>query len=277
MSSLFVRSIKSLIICLPILVNAYGQTFVQFGDSAGLPYPDSSVNVSLKEADVKISTESQWAREVEGFEPHHTVLMNIEARYVIVNDMNELIDLPLRIPLPVSLNKESLEFKVNSVIKNYTSVEYDNPREKGTGLHLYTLNMNMDANSENVLEVSADSSGVGSIEEDFTFILTNATKWPKIGKISIFSENENSLITGYSIQPSETTLKMGLWEFDSTPDKDLTIRWKVLTSPVSPQIPSSEIEASPLIPPIIALIIGGLIVGAIAYIRVKRKRESINQ
>ncbi|MBI5133741.1 MAG: hypothetical protein HZA83_03425, partial [Thaumarchaeota archaeon] len=89
---------------LSLAANAYGQTFQQFGDSAGLPYPANNVNVTLKEADVKINTQSLWARVAEGFEPHHTVFMNIQARYVIQNQMNEKVDLPLKIPLPTSLN-----------------------------------------------------------------------------------------------------------------------------------------------------------------------------
>jgi hypothetical protein len=278
---LFTRSIKTILVFSILSLfasHANGVTFIQFGDTAGLPYPATDVNVSLKEADVNISTESLWTREVEGFEPHHNVLMKIQARYVIQNDMNEKVDLPLKIPLPTSLNEELLRFMVNGVNMNYSSVEYDNPRQKGTGLHLFTLNMVLDANSENVLDVIAENGGVGSIEEDFTFMLTNAAKWSEpVGKIVVSAEHENSLITGYSISPMKTILKAALWEFNSAPEEDLTMRWKVLTSPVSTQASAPAIESSPIIPPIIAIIVGGLIVGAIAYVRVKRKRaESVN-
>lgn len=283
MPLLFVRSIKrvliisiQLVLLLSLTANAYGQTFQQFGDSAGLPYPaNSNVNVTLKEADVKINTQSLWARVAEGFEPHHTVFMNIQARYVIQNQMNEKVDLPLKIPLPTSLNTESLKFVVNGAGKNYSSVEYDNPLQIGTGLQLFTLNMALDPNSTNVLEVSVENSGIGSIEEDFTFIITNAAKWSNpAGKIAVSLENENSLITGYSIPPTTTTLKAATWEFDSAPQKDLAVKWKVLTSPVNTQVSPPDIEPNPFIPPIIAIVMGGLIIGGIAYLRAKRKKNS---
>lgn len=283
MPLLFVRSIKrvliisiQLVLLLSLTVNAYGQTFQQFGDSAGLPYPANNVNVTLKEADVKINTQSLWARVAEGFEPHHTVFMNIQGRYVIQNQMNEKVDLPLKIPLPTSLNTESLKFVVNGAGKNYSSVEYDNPLQIGTGLQLFTLNMALDPNSTNVLEVSVENSGIGSIEEDFTFILTNAAKWSKpMGKIAVSLENENSLITGYSISPTTTTLKAATWEFDSAPQKDLAVKWKVLTSPVNTQVSPPDIKPNPFIPPIIAIVVGGLIVGGIAYLRAKRKKSGV--
>ena len=282
MSSLFVRSIKrvlllsiQLALLLSLTANAYGQTFQQFGDSAGLPYPANNVNVTLKEADIKISTQSLWARVAEGFEPHHTVFMNIQGRYVIQNQMNEKVDLPLKIPLPTSLNAESLKFIVNGAGKNYSSVEYDNPLQIGTGLQLFTLNMALDPNSTNVLEVSVENSGIGSIEEDFTFIITNAAKWSKpMGKIDVSLENENGLITGYSITPTTTTLKASTWKFDSAPQNDLAVKWKVLTSPVNTQVSPPDIEPNPFIPPIIAIVIGGLIIGGTAYLRVKRKKSN---
>ncbi|MFQ5940335.1 MAG: hypothetical protein ACE5KA_01365 [Nitrososphaerales archaeon] len=171
------------------------------------------------------------------------------------------------------MNEESLQFKVNGISMNYSDVEYDNPRQKGTGLRLFTLNMVLQANSENVLDVDVENSGVGSIEEDFTFMLTNAAKWSiPVGKIVISSEHDNSLITGHSISPTSTTLKAAVWEFDSPPTEDLTMRWKVLTSPVSTQVAPMEIDTGPLISPIIALVLGGLIVSAILYVRMKRKR-----
>ncbi len=109
-------------------------------------------------------------------------------------------------------------------------------------------------------------------------MLTNAAKWSKpVGRIVVSAEHENSLITGYSISPTKTILKAAVWEFSSAPKEDLTMRWKVLTSPVSTQASAPRIESSPIIPPIIAIIAGGLIVGTIAYVRVKRKRnKSIN-
>ncbi|MEM2759500.1 MAG: hypothetical protein QXU32_03700 [Nitrososphaerales archaeon] len=274
MSLILVRSIISALFLNILLLdaNAFAASFLQFGDSAGLPYPFADVNVSLKEADVKIRTQSTWDRQAEGFEPHHIVLMNIHALYIIQNNNNEKLDLILKVPLPISLHEKSLLFTMNGVSKNYTNVEYDNPRQKGTGLRLYTLNMVLEGNTTNTLEVSVESSGMGSIEEDFTFILADATKWSSIEKIIVSSENENSLITGYSIPPTETTLKVATWQFDSVPQRDLTIRWKVLTSPVSTQLSSQEIQPSPLLPPIVALVIGGLIVGSIAYIRMKRKK-----
>lgn len=286
MPLLFVRSIKRVLIIsiqlallLSLTTNAYSQTFQQFGDSAGLPYPaNSNANVTLKEADVKISTQSLWARVAEGFEPHHTVFMNIQGRYTIQNQMNEKVDLPLKIPLPTSLNIESLKFVVNEAGKNYSSVEYDNPLQSGTGLQLFALDMALDPNSTNVLEVSVQNSGIGSIEEDFTFILTNAAKWSKpVGKIDVSLENENSLITGYSIPPTTTTLKAATWEFDSAPQKDLAVKWKVLTSPVNTQVSPTDIKPNPFIPPIIAIVIGGLIVGGIAYLRVKRKKNALSK
>jgi hypothetical protein len=134
-----------------IVANASGATFVQFGDTAGLPYPDTDAAVLLKEAIVSITTESRWIREAQGFEPHHNVLMKINSRYTIQNEADQKVRMSLNVPLPVSLNQESLRFVVNDQYIDYASVEYDNPRQQGTGLQLFRLDMELDANSETVL------------------------------------------------------------------------------------------------------------------------------
>lgn len=253
------------------LANAYGQVLIQLSDSAGLPYPDGEANVSLKQAVININTESLWTREAEVYEPHHIVFMNIYGEYVVKNEGNERVDLALKVPLPVLPHEESLRFVLNGVKMNYSSVEYDNPRQRGTGLHLFTLHVTLDANSENVLEVMSENRGRGSIEEDFTFTFTNASKWAVVGKITVSSEHENSLITGYSITPSRTTLRTAIWEFSSIPNDDLTIRWKVLMSPVSTQISPARGEANPLLAPIAGLVIASAVIGVIVYSRAKKR------
>jgi len=262
-----------------IITQAYGTTFVQLGDTAGLPYPKlEQKNIFLKEAYVQIDTISKWERETAGFEPHHAVEMNMHARYVIQNDA-EQADLSLNIPLMTLLDEKLLSFTFNGPMINYSSVEYTNPKQAGTGLNLYTLDLTIPVGTS-VMEVNATSTGIGGSEVDFTIMLEDASRWPKpIERLVISSAHANGLITGYSIQPSKTTLKAATWEFSNTvPNQDLTLKWKITESPTGTDIDVAKVQPpNPLIPPIIALAVGGAIIGFIAYIRVKRKRTgSVN-
>jgi hypothetical protein len=122
------------------------------------------------------------------------------------------------------------------------------------------------------IDVIAENSGVGSIEEDFTYILTYANRWSQVGRIVISAEHEDSLITGYSIPPTQTTLKAATWEFNSVPVEDLTMRWKVLVSPVRTQVSGAALESNPIIAPIVALVVVGMIAAAIVYVKKKKRR-----
>ena len=253
----------------------YGVTFVQLGDTAGLPYPATDQqNVFLKEAYVQIDTISKWERETVGFEPYHAVEMKMGAKYVLQNDGKQ-VDLPINVPLMTSVDERSLSFTFNALSINYSSVEYL-PKQTGTGLNLYTLDLTIPKGTS-VLEVNATSTGVGSSEVDFTMLLREA-RWPKpMERLAVSSTHQNGLITGYSIQPSKTTLKAATWDFDSLPDEDLTLQWKIIESPTGTDIDVAKVQPpDPLIPPIIALSVGGAIIGYIAYLRIKRKRASVN-
>ncbi len=268
-----------ILLLLPFAVTqAYGATFVQLGDTAGLPYPTiEQKNIFLKEAYVQIHTVSMWEREAEGFEPHHAVEMNMHEKYVIQNDA-EQADLPINIPLMIPLDAKSLSFTFNSHAINYSSVEYSNTRQTGTGVNLYTLELTIPAGTS-VMEVNATSRGIGGSEVDFTMMLKDASRWPKpVEKLVVSSTHENGLITGYSIPPSTTTLKAATWEFNKIPDQDLTVKWKMAEPPVGSNIDIAKVQpSSPLIPPIVALAVGGAIIGSIAYLRIKRKRaRSVN-
>lgn len=255
-----------------VIAQVYGVTFVQFGDTAGLPYPVSEQkNVFLKEAYMQIDTISKWEREVAGFEPHHAVEMNMYAKYFIQND-GEQVNLSVNIPLMTTLDEKSLLFTFNAFMIDYLSVEYT-PRETGTGLNLYTLDLTIPAGAS-VMEVNATSTGIGGSEVDFTIVLEDASRWPKpMERLVVSSTHQNGLITGYSIQPSKTTLKAATWDFSSIPNQDLTLKWKITESPIGTDIDVAKVQPpNPIIPPIIALAVGGSIIGYIAYLRVKRKR-----
>ncbi|MFQ5969780.1 MAG: hypothetical protein ACE5J2_04730 [Nitrososphaerales archaeon] len=277
LSHIAIAKLQFLILTL-IISQAHGVTIVQIGDSAGLPYPDvEQINVFLKEAYIQIDTTSEWKRSASGFEPLNQIKMEMHARYLIQNDAG-IVDLPIKIPLQTHLLENSLSFTFNAITQNHTSVEYANPRKSGTGLHLYTLDLDLPG-GVSTIEVNAISAGVGSSEIDFT-ILTDASKWSKpIEKLVISTQHANGLITGYSIQPDKTTLKAATWEFNNVrPTQDLTVSWKTdpprgtdMTDVAGAQ------PSSPSIPPIIALVAGGAIIGFIAYIRVKRRRaKSVN-
>ncbi|MFY3740808.1 MAG: hypothetical protein HMLIMOIP_001252 [Candidatus Nitrosomirales archaeon] len=268
-----------LVLLLPlILMQVYATTFVQFGDTAGVIYPTiEEGNIFLKEAYLQIDTISKWERETAGFEPHHAIEMNFNAEYVIQNDSDQA-DLPINIPLMTPLDDSSLSFTFNELAVNYTNVEYANLRQTGTGVNLYTLDLTIPEGTS-VLEVNATSRGIAGSETDFTIMLEEVSRWSKpIEKLVVSSTHANGLITSYSIPPSKTTLKAATWEFNTVPTQDLTIRWKITESPVGSGIDVSKLQPpDPLIPPIIAIIVGGAIIGFIAYIRVKRKRSgSVN-
>ncbi len=265
-----------LVLLLPlILMQVYATTFVQFGDTAGLAYPTiAQGNIFLKEAYLQIDTISKWERETAGFEPHHAIEMNFNAEYVIQNDSDQA-DLPINIPLMTPLDDSSLSFTFNELAVNYTNVEYANLRQTGTGVNLYTLDLTIPEGTS-VLEVNATSRGIAGSETDFTIMLEEVSRWSKpIEKLVVSSTHANGLITSYSIPPSKTTLKAATWEFNTVPTQDLTIGWKITQSPIGTDIDVSKLQPpDPLIPPIIAIIVGGAIIGFIAYIRVKRKRSS---
>ncbi len=271
-----VRISLRLVLLLPLIATqAYGATFVQLGDAAGLPYPTiEQKNIFLKEAYVQIYTVSMWERETAGFEPHHAVEMNIHEKYVIQNDA-EWADLPVGIPLMVPLDEKSLSFVFSSHAINYSGVEYSNTGQSGTGVNLYTLELTIPP-GKSVMEVNATSRGIGGSEVDFTIMLKDASKWPKpLEKFVVSSTHENGLITGYSMPPSTTTLKAATWEFNKIPDQDLTVKWKIAEPPVGSNIDIAKVQPpSPLIPPIVALSVGGAIIGSIAYLRIKRKRAN---
>jgi hypothetical protein len=259
-------------------MQAYGVTFVQLGDTAGLPYPKiEQKDIFLKEAYVQIDTTSKWERGAAGFEPHHAVEMSMHAKYVFQNDAGQA-GLSINVPLMTTLDEKSLSFIFNTHMVNYSSVEYANPKQIGTGFNLYVLDVTVPGGTS-VMEVNATSIGIGGSEIAFTMILEE-TRWPKpIERLVVASTHANGLITGYSIQPSKTTLKTATWEFDNTmPNKDLTFKWKITESPVGADIDVAKVQPpNPLIPPIIALAVGGAIIGSIAYLRVKRKRAgSVN-
>jgi hypothetical protein len=261
------------------MTQVYATTFVQFGDTAGVAYPEiEEENIFLKEAYVQIDTISKWERETVGFEPHHAIEMNFHAEYVIQNDSEEA-NLPVNIPLMTPLDDNSLSFTFNKLAVNYSNVEYANLRQTGTGVNLYTLGLTV-PEGRSVLEVNATSRGIASSETDFTIMLEEASIWSKpLEKLVISSTHANGLITSYSIPPSKTTLKAATWEFgNSVPNEDLTIRWKITESPIGTDIDVAKVQPpDPLLPPIIAIIVGGTIIGFIAYIRVKRKRSvSVN-
>ena len=260
------------------LTQVYATTFVQFGDTAGLAYPTiEQGNIFLKEAYMQIDTISKWGRETAGFEPHHAIEMNLNAEYVIQND-SERADLPVNIPLMTPLDDSSLSFTFNGLAVNYSDVEYANLRQTGTGVNLYALDLTIPEGTS-VLEVNATSRGIASSETDFTVMLEEVSRWSKpIEKLVVSSTHANGLITSYSIPPSKTTLKAATWEFNTAPSQDLTIRWKITESPVGSGIDVAKVQPpNPLLPPIIAIIVGGAIIGFIAYIRVKRKRSgSVN-
>ena len=263
-----------------IITQAYGVSIVQIGDSAGLPYADvEQMDVFLKEAYVQIDTTSEWQRSASGFEPFNQIQMEMRARYLIQNEAGLAVDLPIKIPLPTHPLENSLSFMFNGITQNYTSVEYANPRKSGTGLDLYTIDLDMPVGASTI-EVNTTSVGVGSSEIDFTIMLTDASKWSKpIEKLVISIQHANGLITGYSIQPDKTTLKAATWEFNNIrPTQDLSITWKTESPSGTGMIDVVKVQPpSPLIPPIIALAVGGAIIGSIAYIRVKRKRaKSVN-
>jgi hypothetical protein len=261
-----------------IITQAHGTTFVQLGDTAGLPYPKiEQKDIFLKEAYVQIDTVSRWEREAAGFEPHHAVEMDMHAKYVIQNDA-EQADLPINIPLMTLIDEKSLYFTINALMINYSSVEYINPKQAGTGLDLYTLDLTIPSGMS-VVEVNATSTGIGGSEVDFTIMLEDVSRWPKpVERLVISSSHANGLITGYSIQPSKTTLKTATWEFNTMPSKDLTFKWKITELLVGADIDVAKVQPpNPLIPPIIALAVGGAIIGSIAYFRVKRGRTgSVN-
>ncbi|MGH9922012.1 MAG: hypothetical protein ACRD38_04615, partial [Nitrososphaerales archaeon] len=183
------------------------------------------------------------------------------------------------IPLMTPLDDSSLSFTFNQHGVNYSNVEYANLRQTGTGVNLYTLDLTIPEGTS-VLEVNATSRGIASSETDFTIMLEEVSRWPKpIEKLVVSSTHANGLITSFSIPPSKTTLKAATWEFsDTVPTQDLTIRWKITESPIGTDIDVAKVQPpDPLIPPIIAIIVGGAIIGFIAYIRVKRKRSgSVN-
>ena len=260
-----------------IIMQAYGTALVQLGDTAGLPYPKiEQKNIFLKEAYVQIDTTSRWERETAGFEPHHAVEMKMHEKYVIQNDAGQ-VDLSINIPLMTPLDEKSLSFTLNALMINYSGVEYSNPRQTSTGVNLYTLDLAIPAGTS-VMEVNATSKGIGGSEVDFTMMLKDASRWPKpIERLVVSSTHANALITGYSIQPSKTTLKTATWEFSNTvPNQDLTLKWKITEpAPVGTDIDVAKVQPpNPLIPPIIALVVGGAMIGSIAYFRVKRKRTS---
>lgn len=278
-SKIAIAKLQFLLLIL-IITQAHAVTIVQIGDSAGLPYPDvEQMNVFLKEAYLQIDTTSEWQRSASGFEPFNQIQMEMRARYLIQNDAGSAVDLPIKIPLPTRLLEDSLSFTFNGITQNYTSVEYANPRESGTGLDLYTIDLEVPVGASTI-EVNAISAGIGSSEIDFTIMLTDASKWSKpIEKLVISTQHANGLITGYSIQPDKTTLKAATWEFNNIrPTQDLTITWKTESPSGTNMSDFVKVQApSPLIPPIIALAAGGAIIGSIAYIRVKRKRaKSVN-
>jgi len=254
----------------------YATTFVQFGDTAGLVYPTiDQENIFLKEAHVQIDTVSKWERETAGFEPYHAIEMNMNAEYVIQND-SEQAGLPVNIPLMIPLDDNSLSFTFDEIAVNYSNVEYANLRKTGTGINLYSLDLIVPEGTS-VLEVNATSRGIAGSETDFTIMLEEASRWPKpIENLVISTTHANGLITSYSIPPSKTTLKAATWEFSNTvPTQDLTIRWKITESPIGTDIDVAKLQPpDPLIPPIIAITVGGAIIGFIAYIRVKRKRSA---
>jgi hypothetical protein len=261
------------------LPQVYATTFVQFGDTAGVIYPTiEEGNIFLKEAYLQIDTISKWERETAGFEPHHAIEMNFNAEYVIQNDSEET-NLPINIPLMTPLDDSSLSFTFNELAVNYSNVEYANLRQTGTGVNLYTLDLTVPEGTS-VLEVNATSRGIAGSETDFTIMLEEVSRWPKpIEKLVVSSTHVNGLITSYSIPPSKTTLKAATWNLsNNVPAQDLTIRWKITQSPIGTDIDVSKLQPpDPLIPPIIAIIVGGAIIGFIAYIRVKRKRSgSVN-
>ena len=257
------------------MTQVYGTSFVQLGDSAGLPYPKTEQQkIFLKEAYVQINTISKWERETAGFEPHHAIEMNFSAEYVIQND-SEQANLPINIPLMTPLDDNSLSFTFNGLAVNYSNVEYANLRNTGTGVNLYALNLTIPEGTS-VIEVNATSRGIAGSEIDFTIMLEEASRWPKpIEKLVVSSTHANGLITSYSIQPSKTTLKAATWEFNTVPTQDLTVRWKITESPVGTDIDVAKVQPpDPLIPPIIAITVGGAMIGSIAYLRVKRKRSA---
>jgi len=265
-----------LVLLLPLIImQAHGTTFVQLGDTAGLPYPKiEQKNIFLKEAYVQIDTISKWERETVGFEPHHAVELNMYGKYVIQND-GEQTTLSINTPLMLVIDQKSLSFTFDALAINYSSVEYTNPKQIGTGFNLYTLDLMIPAGTS-VMEVNATSTGIGGSEVDFTMMLENLSRWPKpIERLVVSSTHANGLITGYSIQPSKTTLKAATWEFNTIPEQDLTLKWKITELPVETSIDVAKVQPpNPIIPPIIALAVGGAIIGYIAYIRVKRKRTN---
>jgi hypothetical protein len=257
-----------------ILTETYALTIVQIGDTVGLPYPEiTQSNIFLKEASVRFDTVSQWERQTSGFEPLHSIKMKMDAEYVIQNDGEET-DLRINIPLMTPLDESS--FTLNELAINYSSVEYASPRQTGTGVNLYKLDLVIPEGTS-VLEVDAISRGIGGSEVDFSVLLRETSMWPKpIEKLVISSAHVNGLITGYSIPPSKTTFKTADWEFNNVVlDKDLTIKWKITELPTGTNIDVAKVQPpNPILPPIIAIVVGGAIIGYIAYLRVKRKRSA---
>ncbi len=259
-----------------IVTQVYGLSVVQISDTTGLPYLSSEQkDIYLKEANVQINTVSKWERETAGFEPYHFIEMKMYAEYMIQNDARQE-DLSIIIPLMTLLDEKSLFFTFNTQQINYSRVEFVNTRQTGTGVDLYTLDLTIPSGTS-VIEVNATNTGVGGSEVAFTIMLEDVIKWSKpIQKLIVSTTHANGLITGYSIQPSKTTLKAATWEFNTLPDQDLTVKWKITESTVGTGIDVAKVQPpDPLIPPIVALVVGGAIIGSIAYFRVKRKR--VNQ
>ncbi len=257
-----------------VLAETYALTIVQIGDTAGLPYPEiEQGNIFLKEAHVRFDTISKWERQTTGFEPLHSMEMKMDAEYLIQNDGEET---HLRINIPLMTPLDESAFALNGLPINYSSVEYANPRQAGTGVNLYTLDLVI-PEGKSVLEVDAISRGVGGSEVDFTVLLKETSRWPKpIEKLVISSAHVNGLITGFSIPPSKTTFKTADWEFNNVVlDKDLTLKWKITELPTGTDIDVAKVQPpNPILPPIIAIVVGGAIIGYIAYLRVKRKRSA---
>ncbi len=259
-----------------ILPGVYGVQYLQIGDTVGLPYPGTPrADIYMKEAYMDLQMSSSWEKPIAGYEPHHAVRMTMNSRYVLQNDGTDPVSLSVKLPLMVSLEGGSLSLALNSDRINYTGSEYANPGGAGTGFSLYTLNLTLPPGT-NVLEVNATGSGIAGIESDLTVLLQDASRWPKpLERLVISTAHENGMIMAHSIAPSRTTLTAATWEFDQIPDEDLTLRWRMTVPPIGGGVEPSKISpADPLLPPIVAIVVGGAIIGFIAYVRAKRKAKA---
>lgn len=252
--------------------DVYGTSVLQIGDSAGLVYPETvQDSIFLKQASVEITTSSRWERLAEGFEPYQIVEMKMHSTYLLQNDGGQTT-LPVSAPLPVSVDEDTLSFMLDGSSIEYSNPEYVNPGGTGTGMHLYSLNLPVPP-GQSVLEVNATSTGGSGSEIDFTLLLRDASRWPgPVDSLQVSLASQDIILASSSIQPARNTLKAASWEFSTVPDTDLALKMRATMPPVeTPPIPSAPVT-HPLVPPLIALAVGAVIIGSIAYVRIRRKR-----